>query len=177
MGNSKHAKRTTTGKFPKGASGNPAGRPAGSRNKATLLCEQLLEGGAEELILKALQMAKSGDVRALALCLDRILPIKRDRCINLELRPIQGPQDVPIAFQDITAAIAEGRITPGEGESLSNIVETHSRFVPSVDFDRRLAHLEGHVRVIEDYRSELDEFMTETREHDPMKDCTDDPTT
>jgi hypothetical protein len=43
-------KRITEGQFHKGSSGNPSGRPPGSRNKTTLLCEQLLEGEAEELI-------------------------------------------------------------------------------------------------------------------------------
>ena len=36
--------RTKQGKFKKGTSGNPSGRPIGSRNRATLLAEQLLEG-------------------------------------------------------------------------------------------------------------------------------------
>ena len=75
--------RNTGGQFKKGNSGNPCGRPAGSRNKATLLYEQLLDNGAEELILKAMQMARKGDIRALTLCLDRIFPARRDRAINL----------------------------------------------------------------------------------------------
>jgi len=33
--------------FQKGQSGNPAGRPPGSRNKKTLVLEALLEGEAE----------------------------------------------------------------------------------------------------------------------------------
>jgi hypothetical protein len=155
--------RTNSGKFHKGASGNPKGRPPGSRNKSTLLYEQLFEGGAEELINKAMEMAKNGDVRALALCLDRILPAKRERSINLELRPVQTPQDLPNSFQDITTAIAEGRITPGEGESLSNILATQAQFLSSVDFDRRLAQMESHGEVVKGYRSELNEFMDEIR--------------
>jgi hypothetical protein len=134
-----------------------------------LLYEQLLEGGAEELINKAMQMAKNGDVRALALCLSRILPIKRERCINLELRPIQSPLDLPIAFQDITTAIAKGRITPTEGESLSNMVATHAHLMASVEFDRRLAHLETNLEVVRGHRSEMDAFMKEVDKHVPER--------
>src|SRR5690242_4699082 len=41
----------------KGQSGNPAGRPRGRQNKATLAMEALLEDGSEQLISKAMSMA------------------------------------------------------------------------------------------------------------------------
>lgn len=161
------ATRTTRGRFKKGQSGNSSGRPPGSRNKATLLYEQLFEDGAEELIKKAMQMAKNGDIRALSLCLDRILPTKRERSINLELHPLENPQDLPIHFQDITTAIAEGRITPAEGESLSKIAATHAELMAVVQFDRRIKHLQANLEVVRGYRSEMDRFMEEVDKHSP----------
>ena len=53
------------GRFQKGRSGNPNGRPKGSRNVATLACEALLDGQAEALTQKAIQMALAGDPVAL----------------------------------------------------------------------------------------------------------------
>ena len=47
--------------FQKGQSGNPAGRPRGSRNKTTVLMQNLLEGEAEAIARKAIEMAKDGD--------------------------------------------------------------------------------------------------------------------
>src|ERR1019366_2523784 len=50
-------KRTNgSGQFSKGTSGNPSGRAPGSRNQATLLMESLLEGEAEQLNRKALEL-------------------------------------------------------------------------------------------------------------------------
>src|ERR1017187_5698655 len=138
----KDSKRTTKGQFKNGTSGNPAGRPAGSRNQATLACEQLLEGEAEELIRTLVEKAKGGNIQALGMCLDRLLPARKERCISLEPRPIASPQDLPIHFQDITTAVAEGRITPGEGESLSNILTSHARIMETVEHDRRIAQLD-----------------------------------
>jgi hypothetical protein len=46
--------------FQKGQSGNPAGRPRGSRNKTTVLMQNLLDGEAEEIARKAIEMAKAG---------------------------------------------------------------------------------------------------------------------
>src|SRR5215204_4346329 len=51
--------------------GNP-GRPKGARHKTTLAIEALLDGEAEALTRKAIELAKAGDLVALRLCLDRI---------------------------------------------------------------------------------------------------------
>src|SRR4030081_1458721 len=71
--------------FRKGVSGNPAGRPLGTRNRATVLAEQLLEGEAERLVREAIDRAMAGDVLAMRLCLERILPVLRGRRIRLDL--------------------------------------------------------------------------------------------
>jgi hypothetical protein len=55
-----------------GRSGNPAGRPKGVRHHITVLAEHLLEGEAEGLVRKAIELALGGDVTALRMCLDRI---------------------------------------------------------------------------------------------------------
>jgi len=155
----KDSSRTTKGQFKNGTSGNPSGRPAGSRNKATLACEQLLEGDAEELIRTLIKKAKEGNIQALAMCLDRLLPARKERCINLESKPIRSAQDLPIHFQDITAAVAEGKITPGEGQSLSNILTSHAQTMERVNFEQRMAELEEHVQDVKDCRREIENFM------------------
>jgi hypothetical protein len=62
------------GRFRKGRSGNPKGRPAGARNKATQSAELLLDGEAEALTRRAVELALAGDGMALRLCLERIIP-------------------------------------------------------------------------------------------------------
>jgi Family of unknown function (DUF5681) len=71
--------------FVKGCSGNPQGRPKGARNAATILAEQLLEGEAEALIRKLIAKAKRGNMAALRLCIDRIVPPRRERPLNINL--------------------------------------------------------------------------------------------
>ena len=67
--------RNTDGKF---SDGN-AGRPKGSRNKATIAIESLLEGQAEALTQTAISKALDGDSIALRLCMDRIAPQMKDK--------------------------------------------------------------------------------------------------
>jgi hypothetical protein len=45
----------------------------------TLAVEALLDGEAETITRKAIELAKEGDLTALRLCLDRIAPPRKDR--------------------------------------------------------------------------------------------------
>src|SRR5262245_4357814 len=79
--------------FQKGQSGNPAGRPRGSRNKTTVLMQNLLEGEAEAIARKAMEMAKDGDMAAIRVCMDRLASIRRKDPIAFELPPMDKARD------------------------------------------------------------------------------------
>ncbi len=55
-----------------GVSGNPAGRREGSRNRATLALQALLDGEGERVVRKAVAMALEGNETALRLVLERL---------------------------------------------------------------------------------------------------------
>ena len=58
--------RTKRGRpFEKGQSGNPAGKPRGTRSRLTQAAEALLDGEAEKLTRKAIELALQGDIAAL----------------------------------------------------------------------------------------------------------------
>src|SRR5450759_4888192 len=137
------AKRTNgSGHFSKGTSGNPAGRPLGSRTHATLLMESLLEGEAEQLTRKAMELAMAGDITALRLCLERLIPPRKDRPIHLLLPTIENVQQICLAMTRVSAAIGEGEITPTEGEVLSNVLVAHKTVLETGDLGRRMDELE-----------------------------------
>ena len=113
--------------FEPGQSGNPAGRPKGSRNKATLAVEILLDGEAEAITRKAIELAKQGDLVAIRLCLDRIAPPRKDRPIPFALPALGGAEDASASLAAIVAAVASGEPTPGEAGELSKVVDTYVR--------------------------------------------------
>jgi hypothetical protein len=135
--------RTAEGHFAKGQSGNPAGKPPGCRNHATRTAEALLDGEAEALTRKAVTLALGGDALALRLCLDRVIAPRRDRPVQFALPPITDVADVANAMAAITAAVAEGAITPGEGAEVAKVVDALVRAIEASDFDRRLTALEA----------------------------------
>ena len=83
--------------FEPGQSGNPSGRPKGARNKATLAIEALLDGDAEALTRKVVAMALEGNIPALRLCFERLLPPRRDRAFAFDLPKIESATDAVAA--------------------------------------------------------------------------------
>lgn len=134
--------RTRAGRWTSGSSGNPDGRPVGSRNQATVAMESLLEGDAKRLTQKVLDLALGGDLTALRLCLERLMPPRRDRSISSSLPLIQTAQQISQAMTTVVAAISEGQITPGEGEVLAGILSVQAEVVATADLEHRVEALE-----------------------------------
>jgi hypothetical protein len=122
--------------------GNP-GRPKGARHKATIAAEHLLDGEAEALTRKAIDMALAGDTTALRLCLERVVAPRRERAVRFTLPPLQSPGDASAAMAAITAGVAAADITPGEAAELTKLVEGYVRALEASDFDQRLRAIEG----------------------------------
>ncbi len=131
------------GRFVKGRSGNPAGRPPGLRNRATLAAELMLDGEAAALTKKALELALDGDHVALRLCLDRVIAPRRERGVAFTMPPVNGAADLAGAMAALAGAAAQGMITPGEAAQLSQVVETYIRAIETTDLERRLRVVEA----------------------------------
>ena len=106
------------GTFQPGQSGNPNGRPPGSRNKSKLALESLLDGEAENLTRRAVEMALAGDTTAMRLCLERIYPARKDTPVTFEMPKLETPADAIRAMAAIMSAVASGDLTPAEANEL-----------------------------------------------------------
>jgi len=133
--------RDSRGRFRNGWSGNPAGRPPGSVNRATRAAALFLDGEAEALTRKAVELALAGDPVALRLCLDRILGARRGRPVQLAgalaLPPLANARDLAGAMRSIGAAATQGAITPDEAVALSQMVESFTRTLDAAHVERR----------------------------------------
>ena len=135
--------RKQDGRFAKGASGNPSGKPAGSRHKATLAAEALLDGEAEKLTRKCVEMALAGDATAMRLCFDRLLPPRRERPVNFALPEIKRAADIIDATSALAAAVADGELVPGEAAALSSLLGNVAKAIELAEIEERLARLEA----------------------------------
>ena len=130
--------RNTDGTFAKGNKG----KPKGARNKATIAVSALLDGEAEKLTHKAVELALEGDVTALRLCLERIHPPRKDVPVMFELPPVTGGVGAVSVLEALLRGVANGELTPSEANSLAGLVEGYRKALETEEFERRLSALE-----------------------------------
>jgi hypothetical protein len=113
--------RTAEGRFAPGHSGNPAGRPKGARNRATLLDEMLREGEAEALVRRYIEEALGGDKAALRLLFRALVPLAKGRPFLLEVEE-PGPNAVA-TYDAALRAIVRGEMSVDEGLLLARLLK------------------------------------------------------
>ena len=133
----------TAMRFQKGQSGNPAGRPRGALNHATVLAQELLSARVESIAGKLIELAEGGDIRAIRVCMDRLVPPIKHQPVAVELPPIENPADSVEAAASIVAAVAAGDLTAAEAADLAKVVDVYVRAVETKGFDQRLTKLEN----------------------------------
>jgi capsular polysaccharide transport system ATP-binding protein len=108
----------------KGVSGNPAGCQTGSRHRVTVMLEQLMAGDAEAVVRAVVSKATSGDMTAARIVVDRLLPLRRGRPVQLALPSIKGVWDLMAAQAIVTQALATGEVTAEEAASVSAVLDS-----------------------------------------------------
>jgi hypothetical protein len=130
------------GRFKKGESGNPKGKPKGAKHRASLLAEKLFENDIEMVCNQVISQAREGNLQAAKIILDRLLPPRKDRLINIELPPVNDSSDALKALKMICFSVGNGEISPLEGEALSKIIEIQAKSIELYDFEKRLQAIE-----------------------------------
>ncbi len=123
--------------------GNTAGkgRPTGSRNKLTIFREALDSGGVEIIELVRSQALKCDPV-AMKLCMERLIPVTKTPNSRFQLPSIDTAAELAEAISAVTRAVALGRLSAREGESVAKIIESQRRTLETEEFDARLKVLE-----------------------------------
>jgi hypothetical protein len=147
------------GRWPPGVSGNPGGRPRGARNKTTIAAMALLEGQAEMLTQRAIDAARDGDMSALKLVLDRIIPPRRRPFVQLDLDKLDQFQDSAQAHRHVVQAALDGGLSFDEAERLSRLVFDHMRASDIAEFEWRAnRYIDAIFRRVRETQKRLKEF-------------------
>lgn len=129
-------------KWQKGCSGNPAGRPRGIRNSASVIRAQLL-ADCPDIIAVMTERAKAGDAAAAKLLLDRCLPALRPGDLPMQT---QLASDITAAPRAVFAALASGELTPDEAHTVAATLAALTRVIESTELVARLDELEERIR-------------------------------
>jgi hypothetical protein len=136
------AKKQRGRPFKPGSSGNPNGRPKGTRNVAIIAMEAMLDGESEALTRKAIELAKDGDMTALRLCLERILPPRKDRPVLFSLPAITSAKDALSALSAVLTAVSAGELTPSEASEVGKLIDGYVKATETNELAERLERLE-----------------------------------
>jgi hypothetical protein len=118
--------RTPAGRFAPGVSGNPAGRPKGARNRASLIEDALRDGEAEAIVRRMVELALDGDRATLRFCAERLLPRPKGRPVELDLAAGQE-SDPEAVIAAVLRAVADGEVTPDEAATIGRLVGQSAR--------------------------------------------------
>jgi hypothetical protein len=141
----RHSEQRVRGRpFVKGQSGNPAGRPRGSKNRKTLAARELLDGEAEVLTRKAVELAMNGDAAAMRLCLERVMAPRRDPEVRLDLPPIRDAGDVAGALAAVNGGGRAGQPRARRGGRIGSAPRHLHPGIEATDFERRLRRIEAN---------------------------------
>lgn len=129
--------------FKKGESGNPQGRPIGSRNKSTLAALSLIEDEGEQLTRKAVELALNGDIQALKLCMDRLAPSAKERPLEAFVLPqITDQRSVLDVLEEVAKRLSAGELLPSESSALCRVLEQYRKHYETTELAERLETLE-----------------------------------
>jgi hypothetical protein len=118
------------------------GRPRGSRNKRSLLAQQLLDSHGEAVVGRALVMAGKGDVPMLRALLPYVVSRRRDAPVNMGPLPVHTAEDLAQSSEVVMQRAASGKITLQEAQDLSALIEGRRLVIVTRDIDGRLRVLE-----------------------------------
>jgi hypothetical protein len=115
--------------FTPGVSGNPGGKPKGCRNRAGVLLEAISDADLAAVVTKLVTQAKAGDMTAIKILLDRLIPPPRARAVTLDLPSLAdgNAKSRAAALAAVLDAMAAGQIDPSQAEMIAGLVETTAR--------------------------------------------------
>ena len=123
-----------------GQSGNPKGRPTGSRNKKNVIAEEFEKDGSA-VARVVMNAALEGDMQAANMVLQRLSPPLRAGAekVTFELTP-----DAPLHQQanQVLASVAEGAIDPETGKLLIDCIQSVAGIRAVDELEARLIALE-----------------------------------
>jgi hypothetical protein len=84
-----------------------------------------------------------GEDKAIQICMDRILPIRRDLPVRLGKLPMHTATDVSRASEMVLQKVAAGEITPAQGHTMAELIDLRRRAIETQEFEERLKAVEA----------------------------------
>jgi hypothetical protein len=133
--------RTAQGRFPKGVSGNPHGRP---KSESAVLRQSLADGAAD-VVKVVLEAAKAGDMQAAKMVLDRLVPPLKSASPPVTISMPANPTIHDTALAILMETIA-GHLAPETAATLIAAAGNLSRITELEELRIRLESIERAIK-------------------------------
>lgn len=144
------------------------GRPEGSKNKATILLEEMGEENAMAIYQSMIEKAKEGDIQSAKFIMERIMPIRKSRPLSLPIKDIKDLDKIQVAFDKLFEEMSTGKITLDEMLSLVQVLEGRVKLLDTAEWQQRVEALEDKLKLYEQGKEvqEIDpKIITDLPEH------------
>lgn len=125
-------------KFQPGISGNPTGRPRGVKDRRTAYAETI-ESMVPSLLEMLQNKALGGDMAAIKLLLDRVLPVRKAESSPVTIDSTEGLANQANA---VLAQVLSGEASPEAGASAIAAISGVVRILEVDDLAKRIEALE-----------------------------------
>ncbi len=142
--NRKNSDKTRiNGKFRKGFSGNPQGKPKGCKSHNTKLLKEILKGSQEKILNKMIDQAMQGNTSCQRELLSRAFPKPKQPDVDLQnISPVSDMSDIP---QFITSLLSETM----SGNLNAEVLDTISRSVNRLTASFEISDLADRINLLE----------------------------
>lgn len=123
-----------------GQSGNPKGRPPGSRNKKNVIAEEFAKDGSA-VARVVVDAALAGDMQAANMVLSRISPALRSQAERVVF-DFDATAPAVQQVEQVLAAIADGKVAPDVGRQIIEAIGSLSAVRAVEILEQRIAALE-----------------------------------
>ena len=102
----------------------------------------VLDGEAEALTRRCIDLALEGDATALRLCIDRLCPPSRSRPVTIDLPRLDGASSIAEAHVRVVEALAAGELDPDTAATVIGVLTRTRDSYELTNIEARLAALE-----------------------------------
>lgn len=107
---------------------------------------------ADQLIKMVTTYAKSGDMAAMKIVMDRIIPPLKEEPIHVTIPKIESAADCTQAQAAVVNAVAAGEMLPSEGQAMSNLIEAQRRAFETTELAQQLHQIQSEIAKMKEKR-------------------------
>jgi hypothetical protein len=103
------------------------------RHRRTLIAQALLDGEAETITRKCIDLALEGDPTALKLCVERLVPPRKEWPVEFTMPQLGSVSDVAAVMTALMQAVSEGRVLLSQAVEFGKLLEMYARMATTAD--------------------------------------------